>query len=83
MDLFSTYQNCVFQNFVELQKEIKTIERAIEKLITIFKDDQGGEFLSNDLKIFYKDNGIRKDLTNVETPHQNGVAKRKNQTILN
>jgi len=72
-----------FQNFVELQKGIKTIERATEKLITTFKDDQRGKFLSNDFKIFYKENGIRKELTTIETPHQNGVAKQKNQTILN
>jgi hypothetical protein len=28
-----------FQNSLELQKEIKTIEKAIEKLITALKDD--------------------------------------------
>jgi transposase InsO family protein len=44
-------------------------------LITTFKDDQRGEFLSNDFKIFYKENGIRRELTTIETPHQNGVAK--------
>ncbi len=68
---FQSIKFVTFQNFVELQKEIKTTE----KLIIAFKDNQRGEFLSNDFKIFYKKNIIRKELTTIETPHQNGVAK--------
>jgi hypothetical protein len=46
-------------------------------LITTLKDDQKGKFLSNDFKIFYKENAITRELTIVETPHQNGIAKPK------
>jgi hypothetical protein len=33
---------------------------------------------SDDFKLFFKENGIRKELTTIGTPHQNGIVKQKN-----
>jgi transposase InsO family protein len=51
-------------------------------MITILRDDQRGEILSNFFKLFCKENGIRRELTTIETPHQNGIVKQKNWTIF-
>jgi transposase InsO family protein len=46
------------------------------------RDDKRGEILSNDFKLFCKEYGIRRELTTIETPHQNGIVKQKNWTIF-
>ena len=40
-----------------------------------------GEFLSNKFDLFCKHHGIRRQVT-IRTPQQNGIAERKNQTIV-
>ena len=45
--------------------------------------DRGGEFTSQEFNNFYNENGIRRQLTTSFTPQQNGVAERKNRTIMN
>jgi transposase InsO family protein len=37
-----------------------------------------GEYTSNDFKTFYREVGIRRELTTPYNPQQNGVAERKN-----
>ncbi|KAB2626152.1 hypothetical protein D8674_017812 [Pyrus ussuriensis x Pyrus communis] len=44
---------------------------------------RGGEFTSTGLVDFCKENGIKRQLTTTYTPQQNGVAERKNQTVMN
>ena len=47
------------------------------------RTDKGGEFTSLEFNAFYKTNGISRQLTAAYTPQQNGVAERKNRTIMN
>ena len=63
-----------FKAFVEKQSghEIKAL-----------RSNRGGEFTSNEFKEFCEANGIRRSLTIPRSPPQNGVAKRKNRSILN
>ena len=51
---------------------------SIKKLRT----DRGGEFLSNEFTSFCEENGICRELTAPYTPQQNGVAERKNRTVV-
>ncbi|MCH89137.1 copia-type polyprotein, partial [Trifolium medium] len=44
---------------------------------------RGGEFNSLNFKSFCKEEGIKRQLTTSYTPHQNGVAERKNRTVMN
>ena len=46
------------------------------------RSDRGGEFISSELMKYCEEQGIRKFLTAPYSPHQNGVAERKNRTIL-
>ncbi len=52
-----------------------------ERLKTL-RTDNGGECLSNDLKRYFEEHGIKHQLTIAYIPQQNGVAERMNRTIL-
>ncbi|KAL4364247.1 hypothetical protein GQ457_04G014290 [Hibiscus cannabinus] len=66
-----------FKNFKALVEKESGFE------IKSLRSDRGGEFTSNEFNDFCKANGIRRPLTVPRSPQQNGVAKRKNRTILN
>jgi transposase InsO family protein len=70
----------------ETFEKFKVFKRMIEnhgrKRIKILRTNKGGEFLSKESTAFREQSGIQKQLTISYTPHQNGVAKRKNRTIL-
>lgn len=51
--------------------------------IKCLRTDRGGEFTSNESKEYCETNGIKRQLTAAYTPHQNGVAERKNRTVMN
>ena len=66
----------VFKRFkatVELQSGYK---------LKKFRSDRGGEFTSAEFDSFCADVGIERQLTTPYTPQQNGVAERKNRTIV-
>jgi len=44
--------------------------------------DHGGEYVGGEFEAFLKKNDIRHQLTARYTPQQNGVAERKNRTIM-
>ena len=46
------------------------------------RSDNGGEFTSNEFNDFYKEAGIKRELTIPYNPKQNGVAERKNRPIM-
>ena len=59
------------------------VEKDTGKFIKCLRTDRGGEFNSNEFKEFCRHNGIRRQLTTAYTPQQNGVAERKNRTVMN
>uniref|UniRef100_A0A2N9FP23 Integrase catalytic domain-containing protein n=1 Tax=Fagus sylvatica TaxID=28930 RepID=A0A2N9FP23_FAGSY len=65
---------------------IKPVSNSKKRYFISFIDDyshRGGEFTSHEFKVFCKANGISRQLTVAYTPQQNGVAERKNRTIMN
>lgn len=46
------------------------------------RTDRGGEYLSGLFNAYLATKGIQRQLTVANTPHQNGVAERKNRTLL-
>ncbi|KAL6319939.1 hypothetical protein AAG906_037015 [Vitis piasezkii] len=65
-------------------KAFKTmVEKETGLFVKCFRTDRGGEFNSNELNDFCKQSGIKKQLTTAYTPQQNGVAERKNRTMMN
>ena len=58
------------------------VETATKEKITTLRTDNGGEFTSNNFLTYCQEKGIKRQLTNVYTPQQNGVSERMNQTLL-
>jgi transposase InsO family protein len=64
-------------------KEFKAlVENLSERKIKILMSDNGGEYTSNEFGSFCRDVGIKRELTILYNPQQNGVAERKNRTIM-
>ncbi|RVW64797.1 Retrovirus-related Pol polyprotein from transposon TNT 1-94 [Vitis vinifera] len=59
------------------------VEKETNSFIRALRTDRGGEFTSQEFTNFCDVNGIRRQLTAAYTPQQNGVAERKNRTIMN
>lgn len=59
------------------------VEKQSSKVIKCLRTDRGGEFNSHDFNNFCKEHGIQRQLTTAYTPQQNGVAERKNRTVMN
>ena len=69
----------VFNKF----KEFKAlVENLFKKKIKILRSDNGGEFIGREFKNLCKEAGIKRELTSPYIPQQNGVAKRKNRSIM-
>ena len=58
------------------------VEKQSGHYIKTLRTDRGREFASNDFLSFCKTNGIKKQFTTSYTPQQNGIAERKNRTIM-
>ena len=59
------------------------VEKETYIFIRDLRTDRGGEFTSQEFNTFCDVNGIQRQLTAAYTPQQNGVAERKNRTIMN
>ncbi|KAJ4719135.1 Retrovirus-related Pol polyprotein from transposon TNT 1-94 [Melia azedarach] len=69
--------------FGAFKKFKAAIEKESGRHIKAMRTDRGGEFTSKEFQEFCEANGIRRFLTVPRSPQQNGVAERKNRTILN
>ena len=58
------------------------VEKQSEEVIKCVRTDRGGEFVSKEFNSFCDEQGIRRELTAPYSPEQNGVAERKNRTIV-
>jgi len=68
-----------FENF----KHFKAlVEKQSGCPLKTLRSDRGGEFTSNEFAIFCKRNRIHRELTAPYTPQQNGMAERKNGTVV-
>ncbi|GJS05933.1 integrase [Tanacetum coccineum] len=64
-------------------KKFKALaENQCNRKLKILRTDRGGEFLSNEFSRFCDEYGIKRELTAPYTPEQNGIAERKNRTIV-
>lgn len=68
----------------EVFKKFKAmVEKATDRHIKVVRSDKGGEYTSTDFMKYCEKEGIRIFLIAPYSPQQNGVAERKNLTILN
>jgi hypothetical protein len=69
----------VFNQFWEFKA---LVENQIDKMIKFLRSDNGGDYTSNEFNDFYKEARIKRELTVPYNPQQNGVAERKNWSIV-
>jgi hypothetical protein len=58
------------------------VENQSGRRIRVLRLDNGGEYTSNEFMEYCSTEGIKKELTVIYNPQQNGVAERKNRTIV-
>ncbi|GJR67806.1 putative ribonuclease H-like domain-containing protein [Tanacetum coccineum] len=66
----------IFKNF------IKEIENLVDKKVKITRSDNGTEFKNHVMDEFCREKGIKREYSVARTPQQNGVAERKNRTLI-
>lgn len=67
---------CHFKRFKE------QIEKESDLKIKCLRLDNGVEFISNEFNNYCHEQGIKRQFSATRTPQQNGVAERKNMTVL-
>ncbi|GJQ98164.1 putative ribonuclease H-like domain-containing protein [Tanacetum coccineum] len=65
-----------------LKTFITGIENQINHKVKIIRCDNGTEFKNNDMNQFCRMKGIKRKFSVAKTPQQNGVAERKNRTLI-
>ncbi|GJT15213.1 ribonuclease H-like domain-containing protein [Tanacetum coccineum] len=65
-----------------LKTFITGIENQINHKVKIIRCDNGTEFKNNDMNQFCGIKGIKREFSVARTPQQNGVADRKNRTLI-
>ena len=73
------HKSDTFEKFKEYRAKV---ENQLGKSIKILRSDRGGEYLDRDFGEFLFEHGIVSQLTAPGTPQQNGVAERRNRTLL-
>ncbi|GAU22332.1 hypothetical protein TSUD_106600 [Trifolium subterraneum] len=67
----------------EVFKRFKTlVEKQSDKSIKVLRTDGGGEYTSKEFENYCKDQGIIHEVTAPYTPQHNGLAERRNRSIL-
>ena len=68
-----------FDKFKEFKAEV---ENHKGKSIKSLRSDRGGEYLLGEFRQFLEDHGITSQMSAPGQPQQNGVAERRNRTLL-
>ncbi|KAI3723576.1 hypothetical protein L2E82_35254 [Cichorium intybus] len=73
------HKSDTFEKFKEFKNEV---ENQLGRKIKMLRSDRGGEYLSIEFLDYLKEYGIVSQLTPPRTPQLNGVAERRNRTLL-
>ncbi|GKC01349.1 putative ribonuclease H-like domain-containing protein, partial [Tanacetum coccineum] len=65
-----------------LKDFIRQIENQLNQKVKTIRCDNGTEFKNKDVIEFCGLKGIKREYSNARTPQQNGVAERKNRTLI-
>ena len=69
----------VVSKFKEFKAQVENLSGRRTKIL---RSDNGGEYTSTKFNDFCKEAGIKREFTVPYSPQQNGVAKRKNRTVV-
>ena len=66
----------------EVFNKFKTYKTEVENQLEKLRSDRGGEYTLNDLSTFCEEHGIIHEVTPPYSPQSNGIAERKNRTLM-
>ncbi|KAJ9548565.1 hypothetical protein OSB04_021108 [Centaurea solstitialis] len=61
---------------------VKRVENQVNLRVKVIRSDNGTEFKNADLNSFCEEKGIERQFSAPRTPQQNGVAERRNRTLI-
>nr|GFD09871.1 putative ribonuclease H-like domain-containing protein [Tanacetum cinerariifolium] len=65
-----------------LKTFINGLENQLSLMVKVIRSDNGTEFKNSDLNQFCGMKGIKREFSIPRTPKQNGIAERKNRTLI-
>ncbi|GJU00631.1 putative ribonuclease H-like domain-containing protein [Tanacetum coccineum] len=65
-----------------LKNFITEIENLVDKKVKVIRCDNGTEFKNRVMNEFCEQKGVKREYSVTRTPQQNGVAKRRNRTLI-
>lgn len=66
----------------KIQQYVKMVQTQFNRTPKAIRSDNGGEYTSDQLKRFYRKNGILPQYTTSYSPQSNGVAERRNRYLI-
>lgn len=66
----------------KLKNFIEFVRNKFGRKPNIIRSDRGGEYTGSEIRQYLEKNGIQVQFTTPHTPQQNGVAERKNRTLM-
>ena len=76
------YLKEMFEAFKMFKLYLARVEKEIGKRLKCFRFGRGGEFTSQEFELFCNHKGIKRQTFSPRTPPQNGVAERRNRSIM-
>ena len=71
-----------FEAFKMFKWYLARVEKEIGKIQKFLRSNKGGEFTSHEFELFCNDKGIKRQTFPPRTPPRNGVAERRNRSIM-
>ena len=68
--------------FQKFKWYLARVEKETCKKLKCLRSDKGVEFISNEFNEFCVERGIKRQLSAPGTPQQNGIAERRNKSIM-
>ncbi|GKA47983.1 putative ribonuclease H-like domain-containing protein [Tanacetum coccineum] len=65
-----------------LKKFITEVENQLNHKVIVIRTNNGTKFKNREMDEFYGQKGIKREYSVARTPQQNGVAERKNRTLI-
>lgn len=66
----------------KLREYVLMVSNKFSRKPKVMRSDRGGEYIGQKVTSFFKSQGIQTQYTAPYTPQQNGVAERKNRTLI-
>nr|GEU95023.1 hypothetical protein [Tanacetum cinerariifolium] len=73
---------CLVASVDECMLWHRRLENLKDLKVKIIRCDNGGEFRNKEMNDFCSQKGIKREFSNARTPQQNGVAERRNRTLI-